>query len=1394
LQQELSAKEARLSALLAEHASVSRAFALKESLLQERSDILREELLAQRAAESQENALVGQVVPRLQHQVQELESKAKESAVLAEQLAAELRQRDQALESTLSKYEQLSEQFIQLKLVTAALNERLLSQGAALERSKHDSASRASEGRDKALEEASQTRERLAALQQALDYAKTQAVQESAASDARVKEMESRANQAAEALAKAEAELASRLEAERAAHARELELRLREANQSAAFKQEKLESELSLATTQASERARAAEKAHAQELLYRTEELQQKLSRSEASARQLADQVASLTRKGEQELREASTAASETQASLARLKDEYASLRSSHEQVVRELEASRQKYSSMAATFEAALGEDEQKFGSALAAERARNQALKQRWSDDAARSARTMAALEERAKEAEALVADLQRHAKSQADNVLAAREKEEELQRKIQAERLEHVARDAQAARDKDSLRAQAERAVLEAREREKALDKLILERESDSKRFAHELELRLMQQRQAFQLEKFQADKELTAARNEASEARRAADASIAAAKAKHDEEKHAWMKEQSHLFDKKLLEAQAAAPSQALFDAQLAHAVDARVAEISKTFLSAEAHGQVLAAKLEAAKLEWTRERLGEKAAADETAAKALKDAEARHERAVEALRAKFEQEYSATIAQVQRGCRDYEEEIATERARRTAAEEEAARARQVAQESAAAQAALTRRIEEEVAQRSHLAEHLEQSGRVIERLQGVVSSERGQSEQRVAEQVRAANNRAAEQVAQAEQALKLAKERAIHEADNLRATHAKALADLEASANEKQLALRNTFESLLKSSSEDSSRTQESLAAELGQVRAAMDAVSTELHERKLAHAAQLHGMQMELEAQMASLSRDAAVERDQVQQRADQAIKEAQHALAHEQAQTKSVSAQLAVASSRLTKASSQLAGVRSMRRRLEASVTSLREQQASLASEARATLVTLYSSSTNAVAQLHSNMLAQAAQLASSETNVASLRQEVAQLALMLQQREEELAELDRRWSEEMETMKQEHLTELTLLRSSGGEAAASARAEVEVLSKRLADAAASHAEQMQVLREEHSRALADHNAHLEQLLSLKTTIESPNRGGASSPAMKRRAMESQREALQAASFALQAAASNATAAPLITPGITAPLTFSQRPAASTAAAFPSAVSFRPSAAPLQSPPVMGTNLSSSFGSAGGGGSFNLFVTNGAAGTAGSSAATSPRLSSISHSAAGSLAGAAAGLTFDESASRAASARSSVAHSRSMSEHEVEAQLARSQANTARLAAQLSSPSRSSSPAAAGAGLRASDLDTLPSRSSFSRRAEEDALSETPSTGAHRNEMASLLQRVQQATAAEVTAANANAQDSPAAATVAAASPRPDLRHSAFITRSTTVESTTRTTSTNRL
>jgi hypothetical protein len=141
------------------------------------------------------------------------------------------------------------------------------------------------------------------------------------------------------------------------------------------------------------------------------------------------------------------------------------------------------------------------------------------------------------------------------------------------------------------------------------------------------------------------------------------------------------------------------------------------------------------------------------------------------------------------------------------------------------------------------------------------------------------------------------------------------------------------------------------------------------------------------------------------------------------------------------------------------------------------------------------------------------------------------------------------------------------------------------------------------------------------------------------------------------------------------------------------------------------------------------------------------------------------------------------------------MSEHEVEAQLARSQANTARLAAQLASPSRGSSPVAGAGGLRASDLDTLPSRSSFSRRAEEDALSETPSTGAHRNEMASLLQRVQQATAAEVTAANAIAQGSPAAATaVAAASPRPDLRHSAFITRSTTVESTTRTTSTNRL
>ena len=65
-------------------------------------------------------------------------------------------------------------------------------------------------------------------------------------------------------------------------------------------------------------------------------------------------------------------------------------------------------------------------------------------------------------------------------------------------------------------DALREQVEKVSLSLRERDKALERATIERDADAKRWHHELEMRLMAQKQAFVLERVAADKDTAALR--------------------------------------------------------------------------------------------------------------------------------------------------------------------------------------------------------------------------------------------------------------------------------------------------------------------------------------------------------------------------------------------------------------------------------------------------------------------------------------------------------------------------------------------------------------------------------------------------------------------------------------------------------------------------------------------------------------------------------------------------------------------------------------------------------------------------------------------------------------------------------------------------------------
>lgn len=255
------------------------------------------------------------------------------------------------------------------------------------------------------------------------------------------------------------------------------------------------------------------------------------------------------------------------------LKSQYMKLTYDMEQCEKQRKEIEGKYTKIGEQFAAALQQDDQTMLQTLAVEKAKRAELKLQWSQQLLQYKQEKEKSKARVVEIENENAELKRHLKSQEDTIQLEHLKSEELQHKLHISQTELSALQSTRDRNIEEQKLAYDNYRVDLYEKQKIIDKMIHERENESKRWHHELELRLIQQKTIHHNEKFQFEKELTNIRNEMDSIGKEHEMDVVNLKSQFESEKRQLLRDQEQQMQLKIQEIKEAALTREAFEKQL-----------------------------------------------------------------------------------------------------------------------------------------------------------------------------------------------------------------------------------------------------------------------------------------------------------------------------------------------------------------------------------------------------------------------------------------------------------------------------------------------------------------------------------------------------------------------------------------------------------------------------------------------------------------------------------------------------------------------------------------------------------------------------------------------------------------------------------------------------
>ena len=1150
----LREKDQRYDALRDEYDQLHKVSSLKEALLQERSDILKSELLSSKVTEMNKDQLTQAMIPKLQSQLSQLETALASEKHLSHQLSDELKQRDAQFESLETKFEQLSEEYLHVQELVKVLNERIFEQGNEIElwekkeKSMKELLTRVTDEKQVEVTQVRKTEEeKIAKLENDLREARSQSSAKTAELSQTIGSLESELA----ALRSSHSHASTQHESALASLALKHEIAVKEMESSHHTELKHVDQQWEARHQQWELKLKELERQSKIELEYRRDEAQRQKAELESKVQLLTSQVRTLEDTNARLVQERSMTDTERDRVAQSDRDELHKLRMAYAKLETEADQKARKYEQLSTQFQSVLKDDEHQIAQLVHQQTARVKELKTKHAAELHHIQTRLTQLETERKAAEDAAAVAQMHVASMTATVEQAKAREEEALRTLKSDDLKHGNELRLRETQLSALREQHTKLTHEHADKSRSFDRLLLEKETEHKRMASELEARLEKQRSNFRDERASLEKEVMLLRHTNDQTKHAHEAEVRELVAKHEVERQQLVSAHKNELEARLHELTVhhhQHPSQAMDEYMRAQMRDA--IENEKRRLEAEGYvtneqvDVLLKNKLDEANLVASRQLFHQQQEYERRFAELKTQYQQDYARAIDETEKKYAGEHAKVIQQVREECHRYETDVASERTKQQTLAEEVTRLKSQIVEMEGKHHALQISLTSEQRSTQDALQQCETGTHVIEKLKDLLATERRTNVEKyeaLLQQHRDELQTQRHQLAQSHEELRAQHQTQLHElerdhrstVESLEKRHAH---DTEVArsqwsqersnlllerttdaikhetvlhhAESELLKLRDTMEHRAAEHARHVTALETEHRHEVDQLRHQQTQETNELAERVRAletqHARQLDAMrhdhqlaftrteqqEHEAHARLETMRKEFDAKEAEHVAKIDELTSDHQRRLDQRDDDLRAVNERLRVTETQLHAKRDELARIVGMKSELESSLARLRSHHTELQHSVRHDLTRLYSVSTHALAQLHSATHDLNRRLVASDATIRQHIERIDELERDLERRAHEFAELQAAHATELDTLRQEHQLELTL-RGHGSSSVRAHEEDIEALQRRLKEMEQLHAEQMMRLRKEHEEEYRQQLRHVEELLHIKAGVD---------------------------------------------------------------------------------------------------------------------------------------------------------------------------------------------------------------------------------------------------------------------------------------------------------------